>query len=209
MVTQAAAGQQPVSQPTQKVPEWRETPAPESVAVPQNTTHQQEVEPSPVSAASVTQPAQPKANLPPSQENSLPQKPHVPAVETSQLQGAHSPETEVTLEENEPSPHPEPVNLSMTASPSSQLLDFQIGTEETFTQTAQLKTRDIDDILKEVIEEERVKAERARSLAPAKTDNQSEGVLGVIRKEYSPFRQIPGTEMRKGQLLRCSCVHLE
>ncbi|KAE8280506.1 TFIIA-alpha and beta-like factor General transcription factor II A, 1-like factor [Larimichthys crocea] len=191
VVTQAAAGQQPVSQPTQRVPEWKETPAPQSIAVPQNTTHQQEVEPSPVSAASVTQPAHPKANLPPGQENNPPQKPHVPAVETSQLQGAHSPETEVALEENEPSPHPEPVNLSVTASSSSQLLDFQIGTEETFTQAAQLKTRDIDDILKEVIEEERVKAERARSLAPAKTDNQSEGVLGLdLDYNYSELSDI-------------------
>ena len=78
------------------------------------------------------------------------------------------------------------MNLSMRASPVSQLLDFQISAEEALTQTAQLKTRDIDDILKEVIEEEREKAERARNLAPAKTDNQAEAVLGVILKGIFP-----------------------
>lgn len=41
-------------------------------------------------------------------------------------------------------------------------------------------SRDIDDILKEVIEEEREKAERARRLAPVESDNQSEAALGVI-----------------------------
>lgn len=182
MVTQAAAGQQPVPQPTQKVTEWREAPAPQSAAAPPpNTTHPQEVEPSSVPATSVvTQPPHPKTSVPPGQESSLAQQPQVPAAETSQLQGAHSPEPEVTLGENEPSPQSEPASLSMTASPCSQLLDFQISTEEALTQTAQLKTRDIDDILKEVIEEEREKAERARSLAPAKPGNQPEAALGVI-----------------------------
>lgn len=82
--------------------------------------------------------------------------------------------------ENEPSAQLEPVNFSMTTSPCGQLLDFPLGTDEALTQTAQLKTRDIDDILKEVIEEEREKAERRRNLAPAKTQDQSEAVLGVI-----------------------------
>lgn len=109
-------------------------------------------------------------DLPPSQESSLPQQPQVPAADTSQLQ---SPPPEVTLAENESSPQAEPVNLSMTASPCSQLLDFQLGTEEALTQTTQLKTRDVDDILKEVIEEEREKADRVRSPAPAKTVDQS------------------------------------
>ncbi|XP_051235954.1 TFIIA-alpha and beta-like factor [Dicentrarchus labrax] len=191
VVTQAAAGQQPVSQPTRKVTEWREAAAPQSAAAPSNTTHPQEVEPSSVPASSVTQPPHPKTNLPPGQESSLPQQPQVPAAETSQLQGTHSPEPEVILEEDEPSPQPEPVNLSMTASPRSQLLDFQISTEEALTQTAQLKARDIDDILKEVIEEEREKAERARSLAPAKTDNQSEAVVGLdLDYNYSELSDI-------------------
>uniref|UniRef100_A0A8C9WYH5 General transcription factor IIA, 1-like n=1 Tax=Sander lucioperca TaxID=283035 RepID=A0A8C9WYH5_SANLU len=120
-----------------------------------------------------------------------PEQPPVPAAEPSQPQGANSPEPEVTLEENEPSPHPEPVNLRMTASPCSQLLDFQICTEEALTHTAQLKTRDIDDILKEVIEEEREKAERAKNLTPAKTDSQSEAVLGLdLDYNYSELSDI-------------------
>ncbi|XP_018548762.1 TFIIA-alpha and beta-like factor isoform X2 [Lates calcarifer] len=152
VVTPAPAGQQSVSHPTQKAP------APQPVAIPPHTIHPpQEVEPSPVQATSVTQPPQLMTDLPPSQESSLPQQPQVPAADTSQLQ---SPPPEVTLAENESSPQAEPVNLSMTASPCSQLLDFQLGTEEALTQTTQLKTRDVDDILKEVIEEEREKADR-------------------------------------------------
>ncbi|XP_059215105.1 TFIIA-alpha and beta-like factor isoform X2 [Centropristis striata] len=172
VVTQAPAGQRPVSQPTHKVTEQREA---QPAAAPTKATHPQEVERPSVPASSVTQPP-PHA---PSQESSIRQQPQVPAAGASQLQGAQSPEPEVTLEENEPSPQSEPVNLSMTASPCSQLLDFQIRTEEALTQSAQLKTRDIDDILKEVIEEEREKAERARNLAPAKTNNQTEAVLGL------------------------------
>lgn len=185
MVTQAPAGQQRVSQPTQKVTDWREVPAPPAVTVPPNTIHPQEVAPSSVPATSVTQPPQPKSCLAPSQEVSVAPQSRAPAGEASQLQGSRSPQPEATLEGNEPSPQPEPVNLSMTASPCSQLLDFQIRTEESLAQTAQLKTRDIDDILKEVIEEEREKAERARNLASAKTGDQSEAALGVIRKNIA------------------------
>ncbi|XP_039996000.1 TFIIA-alpha and beta-like factor isoform X2 [Xiphias gladius] len=151
VVTQAPAGQQPVSHPPQKAPA-----PPQSAAVPPNAIRPQEDVP----ATSAAQLPQPKTNLPPSQESSLPQHQQVPAADTSQLQRVHSPQCEVTLGENEPSPEPELVNFSMTASPCSQLLDFQLSTEEALTQTAQLKTRDIDDILKEVIEEEREKAGR-------------------------------------------------
>uniref|UniRef100_A0A3B4YXV4 General transcription factor IIA, 1-like n=1 Tax=Seriola lalandi dorsalis TaxID=1841481 RepID=A0A3B4YXV4_SERLL len=159
VVTQAPAGQQPVSHSTQKAP------APQSAAIPTNTIHPQEVEPPPLLAPPVSQPPQPKTALLPSQENSLPQQPQVPAAaDTSQLQGVPSHSPEVTLGENEPSPQSEPVNLSMSASPSGQALDFQLSTEEALTQTAQLKTRDIDDILKKVIEEEREKAEKVRKL---------------------------------------------
>ncbi|XP_078129863.1 stonin-1 [Sander vitreus] len=191
VVTQAPAGQPPVSKLTHKVTERREAAAPQSAAIPPNATHPQEAEPPSVPATVVTQPPHPTSTLPPGQESSLPQQPPVPAAEPSQPQGAHSPEPEVTLEENEPSPQPEPVNLRMTASPCSQLLDFQICTEEALTHTAQLKTRDIDDILKEVIEEEREKAERARNLTPAKTESQSEAVLGLdLDYNYSELSDI-------------------
>ncbi|XP_051816166.1 TFIIA-alpha and beta-like factor [Acanthochromis polyacanthus] len=140
VVTQAPAGQQPVSHPTQKVTERREAPASHPAAVQPHPILPHEVEPSSLPASSVTQP---KTSLAPSQESCLPQL---------------SPEPEGTLAETELSPQPEPVNLSMTASPSTQLFDFQISAEEVLTQTAQ--TRDVDDILKQAIEEERGKAER-------------------------------------------------
>uniref|UniRef100_A0A3Q1AL97 Uncharacterized protein n=1 Tax=Amphiprion ocellaris TaxID=80972 RepID=A0A3Q1AL97_AMPOC len=129
VVTQAPAGQQPVSQPTQKVTERREAPASQPAAVQPHPILPHEVEPSSVPASSVTQP---KTSLAPSQESCLPQL---------------SPEPEGMLAETEPSPQPEPVNLSMTASPGTQLLDFQISAKEVLTQTAQ--TRDVDDILKQ------------------------------------------------------------
>lgn len=179
MVTQSAAGQHHTHQATHKVTVWKEAAAHQLAAVPSNPAHHQEVESSSVPSSAATEPphlTHPKTNLP-SQESTLPAQ-QQPAAETSQLQGGSSPEPQITLEENEHSPHPEPVNLSMNASPCSQLLDFQIGTEESLIQSEQLKTSDIDDILKKVIEEERQKAERAR--ASAKADNQSEDVLGVI-----------------------------
>lgn len=175
VVTQAAAGQQPA----QKVTQLREAAAPQPAAVQPNTTHPQEVEPSSVLAAPVTQLPPQKTNLPSGLESSMSQQPPVPAAETSPPLTTHSPEPEVTVGENVPSPQSEPVNLSMTASPCTQLLEFQIRAEEALAQTAPLKSRDIDDILKEVIEEEREKAERARSLAPDKTGNQAEAALGL------------------------------
>ncbi|XP_034537583.1 TFIIA-alpha and beta-like factor isoform X2 [Notolabrus celidotus] len=197
VVTQAAAGQPPA----QKVADFSKAAAPQSAAVKPNIARPQEVEPSSVLAAPVSQPPAQKTNLPPSQESSVPQRPpapaaetsqpQVPAAETSQPQTAHSPEPEVTQGENEPSPQPEPVNLSTTASPCTQLLEFQIRAEEALAQTAPLKSRDIDDILKEVIEEEREKAERARSLAPAKTGNQTEADLGLdLDYSYSDLSDI-------------------
>ncbi|XP_060895537.1 TFIIA-alpha and beta-like factor isoform X1 [Labrus mixtus] len=177
--------QQPVSQPAQKVTAFRGAAAPQPAAAPPKTAAPpQEVEPSPAPAASVTQQPPQNANLPPSQETSALQQPPVPAPETSQPQTARSPDLEVPQVENEPSPHPEPVDLSMTASPCTQLLDFQIRAEEALAQTAPLQTRDIDDILKEVIEEEREKAERARSQASTKNDDQAEPVL-ELELDYS------------------------
>lgn len=184
-MTQTAAGQQSTSQPSQKATEWRGAPAPS------NATHQEGGPPS-VPVHSVTQPSLPKTNLPTSKENSLQEQPHVLDAETSQLHGAQFPEQQVSPEENELSPQPEPVNLSMNIPPCSQLLDFQIGTEEALIQTTELKTSDIDDILKKVIEEEREKAETVRTLACVKADNQSEDILGVIEKDIFRIPLISG-----------------
>lgn len=185
MVTQTAAGQQSASQTTQKVPECREAPA-----VPPGTSQCQQGEPPSVPAHSIAQPphsSHPKAHLPSSQENMLPVRPQAPAAEILQHQGAGSPEPQVTLKENEPSPQLEPINISGNTSSPSQSLDFQIGNEEALIQTAQLKSSDIDDILKKVIEEERQKAERARNLASVNVGSQPEDVLTVICKEYFFF----------------------
>lgn len=88
----------------------------------------------------------------------------------------------MALDEIEPSSRPATVNLIANDSPCSQLLDFQFGAEEPSTQMEQLKSSNIDDILKRVIEEEREKAERARAAAAAaaKADSQSDDVLRVI-----------------------------
>ncbi|XP_030604452.1 TFIIA-alpha and beta-like factor [Archocentrus centrarchus] len=165
VVTQAPVGQQPATQPMQKVNEWREASAPQPAPVPPNPIPPHEAEPSSVPAPSVTQP---KTILPSSQEGSLPQQ---------------STEPDFPQEENEPNPQP---NLSTTASPCTQLLDFQIRREEALAQS-----RDIDDILKEVIEEETEKAERARKLAPVESGNQSEAALGLdLDYNYSQFSDI-------------------
>uniref|UniRef100_A0A3Q1FPF8 General transcription factor IIA, 1-like n=1 Tax=Acanthochromis polyacanthus TaxID=80966 RepID=A0A3Q1FPF8_9TELE len=107
VVTQAPAGQQPVSHPTQKVTERREAPASHPAAVQPHPILPHEVEPSSLPASSVTQP---KTSLAPSQESCLPQL---------------SPEPEGTLAETELSPQPEPVNLSMT-----QLVPLQLQLSE-------------------------------------------------------------------------------
>lgn len=181
MVTQTAAGQQAAAQHTHKVSAWKEAAATRLAAVPSYPTQHQEVEPSSVQAPSVTQPpsaVQPNTSLPSSQESTLPVLPPVPPAEAPQLPDVQTLEQQVALDDNEPSSQPEPLDHSANDSPCSQLLDFQISTVEPLTQTEQLKTSDIDDILKRVIEEEREKAERAR--AAAKTDSQSEDVLRVI-----------------------------
>lgn len=180
MVTQTAAGQQAAAQHTHKVSAWKEAAAARLAAVPSYPTQHQEVEPSTVQAP-VTQPpsaVQSNISLPSSQESTLPVLPPVPPAEAPQLPDVQTLEQQVSLDDNEPSSQPEPLDRSTNDSPCSQLLDFQISTAEPLTQTEQLKSSDIDDILKRVIEEEREKAERAR--AAAKTDSQSEDVLRVI-----------------------------
>ncbi|XP_008320077.1 TFIIA-alpha and beta-like factor isoform X2 [Cynoglossus semilaevis] len=146
VVTQAPAGQHPSRNP----------PAPKSAAIPPNTLHPQQVEPFPASSSCVKQAALP--DLPTTKEINVLQEPPAPApADTSHLQEAESPHSEVTQGESEPSDQSEPVNSSSTGSN----VDIQLSsTEGTLTQTDQLKTRDIDDILKRAIEEEREKAQR-------------------------------------------------
>ncbi|XP_047459184.1 stonin-1 [Mugil cephalus] len=136
VVTQAPAGQQPISQPAKKVIEWKEASASQPAPVPPDPVPPHDEEPSSVPASPVTHP---EATSPLSEESSLPQG---------------SSEPEVTVVENEP--QVEVVNVSVAASPCAELLDFEISTEEALTTQA----RDVDDILKEVIEEEREKAGR-------------------------------------------------
>ncbi|XP_077585503.1 TFIIA-alpha and beta-like factor isoform X1 [Stigmatopora nigra] len=74
---------------------------------------------------------------------------------------AHSQES--SLPQQGPTPEfqqNEPAVLGVKTSSVSQLFDFQISNEEALTETSQFKSSDIDDILKEVIEEEREKASR-------------------------------------------------
>lgn len=170
MVTQTAAGQRPAALHAHKVSAWKEAAAAQLAAAPSYPTQHQEVEPSSVRApvAQPSNPVQPNPSLPSSEVSTLPVLLPVPDV--------LAPEQQAVLEENESSPQPEPLNTDDP--PSSQLLDFQIGTEDPLSQTEQLKSSDIDDILKRVIEEEREKAERARTAA--KADSQSEDVLRVI-----------------------------
>ncbi|XP_061602048.1 TFIIA-alpha and beta-like factor [Cololabis saira] len=168
VVTQAPALQQPASHPAQRLPEWREAPASQPALVPPNAILPREPEPPRVPAPAITQP---RATLPLSQESSLPQP-------------------QLTLGDNEPGPPAEPV----TASPCNQLLDFQIRKEEALAQTA--PSQDIDDILKEVIEGERQKVERARSQAAGNTGSRCEAdlqfVLDYNYPELSEIVQLDG-----------------
>lgn len=78
---------------------------------------------------------------------------------------------EVPLGDEELTPQPEHVYVDATASPVTQLLNFQISAVEALTRTAQSK--DIDEILKEVIEEEREKAGRVRTLPAGNSHHQA------------------------------------
>ncbi|XP_037534579.1 TFIIA-alpha and beta-like factor [Nematolebias whitei] len=134
--------------------------------------------------ASASQPAA----APP--ESSLPASCLPLRQESSFFQCPYGPEA--PLGDNEPTPQPEHVNIDATASPVTQLLNFQISAVEALTQTAQSK--DIDEILKEVIEEERVKAGRARTLSAGNTHHQAgaELDLGYSYSELSDIVQLDG-----------------
>ncbi|KAM9847520.1 TFIIA-alpha and beta-like factor [Aulostomus maculatus] len=163
VVTQAPAAQLAITHKTQ-----REGPGPQLAEVSGSNTCSQEVAP-------LTVPTLLNTSLPPGQGSSLPQQP--PAPETSQIQPAPSSDSVVTLEDGELSP--QPVRISAPSSPCGDILDFQTSKEDALPHTSQLEDRDIDDILKEVIQEEREKALRAQNLAPLKICNQPETVLGL------------------------------
>ncbi|XP_038136058.1 TFIIA-alpha and beta-like factor [Cyprinodon tularosa] len=167
VVTQAPVGHQPVSNVSQKVPERSEMPAPQPVAVAQNPVLVQEPEPPSAPPSFVTQT---RTGLTLIQGKTLPQQP---------------PEAELALGENEANSQPEPVNFC--PSPCTQLLDYQISAEEAaLAQKTQIG--DIDEILKEVIEEEREKVERARKLAAG---NQAGADLGLdLDYTYSQLSDI-------------------
>ncbi|MEQ2276511.1 hypothetical protein XENORESO_001457 [Xenotaenia resolanae] len=171
VVTQAPVGQQPASHLSQKVPEQSKVPASQPAAIPPNSVLLHEPEPSSAPSSFITQT---RTSLALIQENSLPHEP---------------PGAEVTLGENEANSQPEPLNIGATTSPCPQFLDFQISAEEAaFAQKTH--SRDIDEILKEVIEEERVKAERARKLA-GNAGNHSGTDLGLdLDYAYSELSDI-------------------
>ncbi|XP_076022022.1 TFIIA-alpha and beta-like factor [Genypterus blacodes] len=174
VVTQAPPGQQPFTQPTHKIIKWREGPAPQAAAAPSAPVHPQETKQGSAPATAVTPTPQPKNQLPPNQDSSLPQQPQVP--ESSQLQPSQSVEPEFPVLEDELSP--KPVDLSVTTSSScSQLLELQIRTEEALAEKTKLLTSDIDEILKDVIEEGRGEIVTDSNPAPPNTNNQSEDDL--------------------------------
>lgn len=77
------------------------------------------------------------------------------------------------------------VDLTVGSPTPNHPFDLQTGAEEEEAQ-AQLRSSDIDDLLQKVIEEERLKAEMARSLAGAKPGGQPHELLGVILQRPVP-----------------------
>ncbi|XP_061914367.1 TFIIA-alpha and beta-like factor [Entelurus aequoreus] len=186
VVTQAPVGQQ-TAKPPQNASERREASAPPQSAVQPSKTCPRDTAPEPTS--SVNPPRSPHATLPPGQQNSTPQQEAV--TEPPLIQTASSPEPESTLDEDQSMSNPEPVDLSFKGSPVGQLFDFQISGEEALTAAAQFKSRDIDDILKEVIEEEQAKVARARNLAQTKSYDEPDTILGLdLDYNYSQLSDI-------------------
>ncbi|XP_023183377.1 stonin-1 [Xiphophorus maculatus] len=168
VVTQAPVGQQAASRVAQTVPEQSEAPA--AAALP-NPIPLHEPESCSASDSFITQS---RTSLTLNQESGLPREP---------------PGREVTLGGSDSSSQSEP------ASPCTQLLDFQISAEE--AALAQKKqSRDIDEILKEVIEEEREKASRVWKLGAGNAGNQSGADLGLdldyTYRELSDIVQLDG-----------------
>lgn len=160
VVTQAPGGQQPGARPSQVVDEGMEAAAPQSAAPLSDTILTGGVEPG-------SNPAFPQ-EIPPYQPPAVP---------------------DVTPAEHQPTNQSEPVDLSLSASPCTQLLDHQISAEEALMQTGQ--SRDIDDILKQVIEEEREKVEREMNRASGEMCGKSGATLGLdLDYAYSALSDI-------------------
>ncbi|XP_077437304.1 TFIIA-alpha and beta-like factor isoform X2 [Vanacampus margaritifer] len=187
VVTQAPAGQQTLSQPLTKVTAPKEPPLPAPASLQPGETLPRE-QSTPVKSSSLLD-----SILPSSKESSRPQQD--PVLEYSPIEVSSSPEPESAPTGQASEADPEPVDLSTNSSTVSRLFDFQIGSEEVLTGAAQFKSSDVDDILKEVIEEEREKAARARNLAQTKSYDQTESILGLDLgyNELSDIVQLDGT----------------
>ncbi|XP_077350505.1 TFIIA-alpha and beta-like factor [Festucalex cinctus] len=187
VVTQAPAGQQTLHQALPKVTEPREPPLPPPAYLPPGETLPRE-QSTPVNSSSLLD-----SLLPSSEESSRPQQNPVPKYLPIEVSSSPEPQSALTGQASES--NPEPVDLGAKSSTVSHLFDFQIGSEEVLMDTAQFKSSDVDDILKEVIEEEREKAARARNLAQTKPYDQTESILGLHLdyNDLSDIVQLDGT----------------
>ncbi|KAK0131132.1 TFIIA-alpha and beta-like factor [Merluccius polli] len=170
VVTQGPAGSNPFSQTTQKIIEWREPCVSQPAVVPPvvNTIPSKEVAPPlvppPPPPPSHPQPPAPQKTLTlnPGQENMAPQHSQVPLAENLHSQLSQQKQPEMIVEGgNEPGQEPGntgAAELTSTTFPHG-FLSLQTETLETLAQApAGSFSKDIDDILKEVIEDEINKA---------------------------------------------------
>lgn len=125
-------------------------------------------------ATSDTPPPPSETSSPASPESGVPPQPTAPAADSQPLQQVQAPQTEQN--ETEQGADDEPLDLRVTPSPLSDLLGIGADTGGALTLTG-LQSRDVGDILNEVIRAEREKADEVRSLM---SDSQANDKLGVI-----------------------------
>ncbi|CAL8257624.1 unnamed protein product [Lota lota] len=153
VVTQGPAGSNPFSQTTQKIIEWRETSVPQPAAV---TSLVKTIPPKEVPPPPASQPPESQKNqiYNPSQENMASQHCQVPLAENLHFQVFQQKQPEVIVEGGI-QPGQEPGNTGVDEPISNEFLESL----ETLAQApAGTVSKDIDDILKEVIEDEMNKA---------------------------------------------------
>lgn len=172
VVTQSAAGSNPFSHTTQKFIEWRDArvPQPAAAVVPPvvNTIPSKEVAPTllpaplplppPPPPPSHPQPPEPQNTINPSQETTViaPQQSQVPLAENLDSQVSQQNLLEMIMGGGE-EPTQEPGNTGVAE--STEFLDLQTESLEILARApAGTISQDIDDILKEVIENEINKA---------------------------------------------------